>query len=415
MKNFKLVLITLTLVLLVAAPLVAADYSPGNVAYKQTGAPFMGINTRVLGMGGAGLGVKGYYDSFLLNPANLAGSNFKLSIPAITLTAYNPQSILESGSIDKFVDGDTVGGAQRLFNTITQGQGDLLTTDASVVLSVGGFGIAIETQERIMTYLEDSDSTNTNLIAQITAAATVGFGFNIALVPDKISIDLGVTGKGVYKTYLKGQTVSSIINLLMDESSDPADKFLNGVPLAAGYAIPVTAGANVNFPFGLSLSAVGRNFNGNYSMEVFPSANTWAEKVLGSSFTDNNPTGNESGTFEYDDGWKLDAGLTWAPKIGSLIKPIIAVDVIDVMSLAGLEDDALTRGFYSQTRLGASVRLLSFLDVRYGLNQGYQSIGVGLDLLVFHLDAAYYQLEYGDNLGDKPIDALSLRFSLLSR
>ncbi|NBK24099.1 MAG: hypothetical protein EOM68_18960, partial [Spirochaetia bacterium] len=110
-----------------------------------------------------------------------------------------------------------------------------------------------------------------------------------------------------------------------------------------------------------------------------------------------------------------DAGLTWAPNIGSLIKPIIAIDVLDVMSLSGLEDDALVRGFYSQTRLGASVRLLSFLDVRYGINKGYQSVGVGLDLLIFHLDAAYYQLEYGNDLGDKPIDALSVRFSLLSR
>ena len=139
------------------------------------------------------------------------------------------------------------------------------------------------------------------------------------------------------------------------------------------------------------------------------------EEVLGQS-TDFSPFGTfTSETFEFDDGWKLDAGITWAPNIGSLIKPIIAVDVLDIISLGGLQDDALTRGFFEQTRLGASVRLFSFLDVRYGINKGYQSIGVGLDLLIFHLDAAYYQLEYGQDLGDKPIDALSLRFSLISR
>ena len=63
----------------------------------------------------------------------------------------------------------------------------------------------------------------------------------------------------------------------------------------------------------------------------------------------------------------------------------------------------------------ASVRLLSLLDVRYGINKGYQSIGVGFDLLVFHIDANYYTFEYGASLGDKPIDALSLRFSIGSR
>jgi hypothetical protein len=85
------------------------------------------------------------------------------------------------------------------------------------------------------------------------------------------------------------------------------------------------------------------------------------------------------------------------------------------MAMSGKTGDNLTRAFFEQTRLGASVRLLSLLDFRYGLNKGYQSIGVGFDLLIFHIDAAYYTQEYGPSIGDKPIDALSLRFSLFSR
>jgi len=369
-------------------------------------------------MGGAGIGVKGYYDSFLMNPANLAGGGFKLSLPAITVTAYNPKAILESGAIDEFQEGTDSGmlsGAQKFLGTIKKGYGDLVTTDASVVIALGGFGLALETQERIMTYKPGVDLTATNLIAQITTAATVGFGLNFQLVPDAISLDIGVSGKAVYKLYLEKQSASSITDMISDEDADPADKYLNDVPLAAGYALPLSAGVNLNFPFGLRLSTVARNYNGAYSMEVFPSVNDWAETVLGERLDDSPSSSFTTTTFEYDSGWKLDAGLTWAPNIGSLIKPIIAVDVLDVMSLSGLEDDALVRGFYSQTRLGASVRLLSFLDVRYGINKGYQSVGVGLDLLIFHLDAAYYQLEYGNDLGDKPIDALSVRFSLLSR
>lgn len=74
MKNFKLISILLALVLLVVAPLAAIDYNPDtSISYKQAGEPFMGTSTRMLSMGGAGLGVKGYYDSFLVNPANLAG------------------------------------------------------------------------------------------------------------------------------------------------------------------------------------------------------------------------------------------------------------------------------------------------------------------------------------------------------
>ena len=419
MKNFKLIIIMISLVLLVVDPLTAADpFVPTESIYAQTTEPFMGISTRVMGMGGAGIGVKGYYDSFLMNPANLAGSSFKLSIPAITLTVYNPKAILESGAIDDFEGGsdtEMISGIEKFLGTIKKGRGDLLTADASVVLTLGGFGLALETQERIITFKDGSGLNDTNLIAQITTAATVGFGMNFNLFPDVMSMDIGVSGKAVYKLFLDRQKPSNLTDMI-SASESPDVRYLNNVPLAAGYAMPISAGVNLNFPFGLRLSTVARNFNGTYSMEVFPSVNNWAENVLGSSLTTpNTTTGTESGTFEITSGWKLDAGLTWAPSIGSLIKPIIAVDVLDVMSLSGLEDDALVRGFYSQTRLGASVRLLSLLDVRYGINKGYQSVGVGLDLLIFHIDAAYYQLEYGNDLGDKPIDALSLRFSLLSR
>ncbi len=420
MKNIKLLSIAIALILLVVAPIAATDYSPANLTYKQTGEPFMGTSTRVLSMGGAGIGVKGYYDSFLMNPANLAGGGFKLSLPAITVTAYNPKAILESGAIDDFQEGTDSGmlsGAQKFLGTIKKGYGDLVTTDASVVMSLGGFGLALEAQERIMTYKPGVDLTATNLIAQVTTAATVGFGLNFELVPNAISLDVGVSGKAVYKLYLEKQTASSITDMMSDDTADPAEKFLNDVPLAAGYALPLSAGVNLNLPVGLRVSAVARNYNGAYSMEIFPSVNNWADNVLGTTFGDDSTdtTGFTSETFEFDSGWKLDAGLTWTPNLGSMLKPIIAIDVLDVMSLSGLEDDALARGFFNQTRLGASVRLLSFLDVRYGINKGYQSIGVGLDLLIFHLDAAYYQLEYGNDLGDKPIDAVSLRFSLLSR
>lgn len=421
MKTFKQLSILLVLVILVVAPIAAVDFNPDSSAtYKQAGEVFVGTSPRVLGMGGAGLGVKGYYDSFLINPANLAGSGFKLSLPAITLTAYNVQNILDSGAIEEFESGTESGilnGATKFLGTIKKGYGDLLTTDASVVLTLGGFGLALEAQERIMTRKPGADLMATNLIAQVTTAATIGFGLNFNLVPNVLSLDIGVSGKAIYKLYLEKQSASSITDMIGEDDSDPAKQYLNGVPLAAGYSIPLSFGVNLNFPFGLRLSTVARNFNGKYTMQTFPSVNNWASEVLGTPFgEDSTDTGSfTADTFEFDSGWKFDAGITWAPNLGSLIKPIIAIDVLDVASLGGLQDDALTRGFFNQTRLGASLRLLSFLDLRYGINKGYQSIGVGLDVLIFHIDAAYYQQEYGNDLGDKSIDAVSLRFSLLSR
>ena len=414
-KHIFLLLLVLSMV---AAPLLAGDdYSPTNKVYAQTAEPFAGTSVRVMGMGGAGLGVRGYHDSFLFNPANLAKSGFKFTFPSVTVTAYNPKAILESGAIEDFEEGtesSMLRGAQKLLATINQDYGDVLTTDLSTTVTLGSLGLSLQVQERLMSYKSGADSLSANLIAQVTAAATAGLGFRIDLVPDSISIDLGVSAQAVYKAYLKAQSASSITDMIED-GGDPSVKFLNETPLIAGYALPLSAGVNLNLPLGLTVSAVARNLLGDYTMNTYSSVNDWGEEVLRTRFTDDSSTGTTSDAWTLETPWTLDAGLTWAPRMGALIRPTLAVDVVDVMSLSGKTDDDLKRAFFEQSRLGASVRVLSLFDFRYGLNAGYQSVGVGFDLLIFHIDAAYYTQEYGKNIGDNPIDALSVRFSLFSR
>ena len=70
--------------------------------------------------------------------------------------------------------------------------------------------------------------------------------------------------------------------------------------------------------------------------------------------------------------------------------------------------------YLNHIRFGAEAKLFSMVDVRAGINQGYLSLGVGLDLFVIHIDASYYWREYGAEIGDKPIDALTVRFNLVS-
>lgn len=418
--HIRTILVTVLMALLVVSSITAESYKPTeNVKYKQVAEPFVGTSVRVQGMGGAGLGVKGYHDSFLFNPANLAGSGFKLSLPAVTVTVYNPKRILEDGIIDKFEDGSDgamASGALALLNTITKNHGDVLTTDVSTTFTLGGLGLSVQAQERLMTY-KTTGMTGTSLIAQLSAAATLGYGMNINAVPGVLNIDLGVSAQAVYKAYLRGVSGRTILNQLDEDDFDFEKYFLNETPLIAGWALPFSFGMNLNFPYGLSLSAVARNINGNYNMTTYASVDDWAEEVFGSTLSDNpgHATPKEE-EWSMESDWSLDFGFTWAPKfLGNLIQPTIAVDVVDVMKMAGMQGDDLNRAFFEQTRLGASVRLLSLLDVRYGINMGYQSLGVGFDLLVFHIDAAYYTREYGASIGDKPIDALSLRFSLISR
>jgi hypothetical protein len=107
-------------------------------------------------------------------------------------------------------------------------------------------------------------------------------------------------------------------------------------------------------------------------------------------------------------------GVAWAPSFGKVdkfVKPTIAVDLVDTITMfekVGDNPDA----FWNYFRAGAEVRLLSVLDVRAGFNQGYFSVGVGLDLFAIKLDASYYWREFGKEIGDKPVDALTVRVNL---
>ena len=423
MKNTILIIGLLFLVIL--TPLMADPTDPYNPdetpMYQQVAEPFEATNIWSLSMGGAGLGMKGYSESFLKNPANLPGAGFQLSIPGVTITGHNIRKMLESSMIDDFASGDSsrmMSGGLEFLSLFEQGYGDFLTTDITLLsMNVGGLGFALQAQERLMTFKDGYGYANINLIAQLTTAATIGFGYKIPIIDKWLDIDLGINAQFIYKGYLEGLSGDSIMNDALGGDFDVSSMFLGNRALMVGWSLPITIGANVNGPWGFSLSMVGRNINSKQYMTAFTSLDDWALQNFGQSISgDSGSPPATIGDFEIAGQPTFDLGFTWSKNFGNnLLHPTISFDFVDFGQMAGKSGDDLTRAFWSTTRLGASVRVLNIFDLRYGLNKGYHSIGVGLDLFVFHLDVAYYTKEYGSTLGKRPIDALSLRIGLISR
>ena len=215
----------------------------------------------------------------------------------------------------------------------------------------------------------------------------------------------------------------------IQNGDDVSTTLMETVPFASGYAIPVTAGANLNLPLGLTVSGVGRNFNGNYNMVGYTNLKSLinndetivafaGEDSLG---TDSSTAPVASDSFEVEIPWSFDLGLSFAPKVKGALKPSLAIDFIDCYGLINdainqsrspvqLKSDAL-----ASLHAGAQLSLLNILEARVGISQGYKSFGFGLNLLVLYLDAAYYWQEYGDVLGQSPSDAISVKFSILNK
>jgi hypothetical protein len=402
----KKTIISVLLVMVLVSSVFGASYSPDSTAYKLVGQAYSSTSTRLTGMGGAGLGVEEYADSFLVNPANLGRGKFSISLPTVTVTMFNPKKLLDGNFFPDLKtymnsknNSDLIAVATDLLSTLSKGQNEVERVDAGFHFTAGPVGFAVQAQERMFGYLDGSDFTSGKYIAEVTAAATLGLGFRIPVGrTDDWSFDIGASAQFIYKMYTESITSNEVLGII-DKSVD----FMNDIRLMSGYAIPITVGVNANMPFGFKVSAVGRNINGKYKYTINDSVNNWKNNFsfggIFSSKTD----------FTYDEGFSLDGGVTWKAPVGDFgkwIAPTLSVDVLDILHINS------DMPFLAHLYAGAQVRLLSFLDVRYGVAQGYQSVGVGLDLLIFHIDASYWRASYGAKYLDKSIDAFSLRFTI---
>ena len=400
-------------VLLFAGTGVFASYTYPNLFWDDV--TFAPTSTRIEGMGGSGISTSNGLDSIYMNPANLASQSFSMYLPSVSVTAFNAKNIVDSGLIQDIMDGNAgPATAGKYLDTITADKGELLTTDISTGFAGGGFALSLNLQEQLHNLDTGAD---TNVVAEINAAAAVALGINIGLVEDAVSVDIGATVRPTYKAYTQKISGQGLFSTFMDETNDDVlNSLLEDNMLTAGYAIPIDVGVNVNLPIGFRLSGVMRNINGSYTMKNYSEAGAWVNEILAFAsqdpiYEDEAPTATISGETTIVVPATIDLGFGWAPQLGWGIKPVLSVDLVDV---EGMIEDLETddQAFWNYMRAGAEVKLLSALNARFGINQGYMSIGAGFDLLLFHIDASYYWREYGENIGDNPVDALSIRFNL---
>jgi len=417
-------LLILFLVLVIGSSLFAYsgfnDFFYPEVSFRPTSA-------RIEAMGGTGVATADGIDALYYNPANLGSREFSLNLPSVSVTLFNPKAIIDEGLIESLMDMDgedetaIIGIANKFFNTIEAGRGEVLTTDIALGFTAGGLGLGINVQEQLHTYSDDGTITEDKLLAEINAGLSLGFGYRINVVPDILSIDVGASVRFNYKAYTGLIGAEEIFTWLGDDSEDILQLLMREAPLAAGWAIPLDFGVNFNLPIGFRVSAVARDINGTYKMQDYKKVGLWVNELtdfigVDEKLYDGEAAPGDVTGFEPKVPWKLDLGIGWAPSFGKLdnfIKPTIGVDLVDTIAMfEKVKEDDESNAFWEHLRAGAEIRLLSVLDVRAGFNQGYFSVGVGLDLFAIKLDASYYWREFGKEIGDKPVDALTVRVNL---
>ena len=164
------------------------------------------------------------------------------------------------------------------------------------------------------------------------------------------------------------------------------------------------------FTFALAL----RNVNGDYHMQTYSGVNQLYYMLTG-GYLGSTPPGQveQGGSFSFHTPMSLDAGFALRTPDGGLwdwIDVTFAFDVVDIWDL--FREGVSAEGFVSRMRTGIELSLMRTFDFRFGLNGGYMSFGFTFDFQIMSIDLTYATLEYGDRVGDKPLDLFSISFRI---
>jgi hypothetical protein len=420
----KKIIITLLSILLCCSFLFAEDVAKEPVIDYTSSIEdfsFQPTMSRYNAMGQSGLAAASRTDSFYTNPAILADKRFGLSVPSISMTMYNVQKIvankeqrdLASAIISgEAQDSDNLTFAEQLVKNLGNGYNVLAKLDASVGLAIWQLGFGTNAQVKLHTLANGSSNlTNTTIIPEVNLAQTVGFGMNI-IKTDSLKLQAGVSAHFVYKAYLKGQNAKTVAALISeDDSVDYGTSLLWNTPLMAGYATPIDLGVTLSIVNdAVRFSATANNLNGLYHMKSYTSVGDYANTVKEEEVVEV-PEGhvkNESTDFEISTPWTLNVGFAFAPNV--IFSPVVTVDVVDVISLFDNEEFRAS-DILLHLNAGAEVTLAIF-NLRAGINRGYATVGVGFGFIGMRVDATYGWQEFGTEIGDKPVDSLTIRFNL---
>ena len=408
---------TLAILLVLAACTLAFAAEEPAVTYDKIDFTFSPTMTWYDSMGQSGLARTERLDSFFTNPASIQGKGFRLDSPSFSLTFYNLEKLVSDPEavdiFNKMVKGDASDQEKtkylmKILDNLGSGHNIAAKTDLGISARIGSVGFGTNLQIKLHSLNAGSNITSQTLIPEINIAQTVGFGFRI-IDSDSLSLSAGASLHGVLKAYYKGIGAGKIVSIFTSDE-DFGTTLMWGTPVMGGWAIPFDLGVTLGlFDDTFTIAATANNINGIYHMKSY----TGTGYMLNKEAPEDAPEKKDSVAFEVRTPWSLNFGVAFAPKLG-IFKPVVTVDFIDMFDLCKSFGSEYFRASDSLLHMnfGAEIGLTDFIQLRAGVNRGYVSVGTGIWLMFAQLDVSYGWQEFGAELGDKPVDALTVRFIL---
>jgi hypothetical protein len=381
MKSVTAVLLFL---FLSAAGLFAADpvFEP----------PFVPASPEVLAQGGSFVANAGGYNSLFFNPAGFSAGERSVTVLSATSWVYaNPLRFLntlgtgDSSAIVGLVEDEATSGG--------------FGFGAAAGIGYVGHGLGLAAVLNIDSYLYGP----TLLGAEGDLHATLGFvaGFSLPVQLFGIKVHLGASLRPMLRVSapVDYTTMLDVLQAL-GAGGDPLAP-LAGADAVYGYGFGLDLGTIIELG-DLRVGLAVRDLLGT----SFSYTQTTVGAILDSIGSSTElPTGGGA-----VDGhlipMNVAAGLSYHPDLGgfsNVLDPTVHVSLDDVV---GVFRDG--RSVWTLLHLGAEARILRFLSLRGGIQQGYVTFGAGLELLFLEVNAAVFTRELGMHIGDRPSSGMTV-------
>jgi hypothetical protein len=212
-----------------------------------------------------------------------------------------------------------------------------------------------------------------------------------------MALDVGMTLHPFYRFKVPEVSLASLVQMAAAGNADPLGSYEG----KGGFGLGIDAGATLelgDFTVAIAVRDLGGTRIGYTAMTV----NSFSSQLSGFNLL---PMGTETPdevvpmSIKLGGAFHLDTG-----SLADIIDPVFHADY-DYQ----LGDDIFT---WRNLHIGAEAKIIEMIDVRLGLNQGYLTAGVGVQLFMVDIDISLYTNEMGAYAGASPSTGLNASVGL---
>ncbi len=388
--------------------------------------PFTAVSPEIMGQGGSFAAVAEGYHALFTNPAGIAnGDGPELTLPSISFWAHSRPDLLLS----------TVAAFSGEQSDVTTGeelsQEDLILDVLTEQFTTNGFGVGTAfgigyTGERIgfgLNLALDSylfgNAFPLGLEGSIDSQLTlvVGYAQPIAIGPVTVipGIDLRPTMRivSLVDSTAAADLLTQFMGVDTGEEDTGADESITAqIDAFNGWGIAFDAGLIAKYEtFSVALQirdlfGTKMQYSNNSLEEILDSLSQGGLPELPTDPADTDHYVAD----QYVIASKTSIGAAWQPDlgpIGFLVDPELHIEFSDIFG-ASTASETSRDSFWTKVHVGTEVSLLRFFDFRAGINQGYVTMGAGLDLAMMELNFAVFSQEFGRYPGDRQVGGAAL-------